>query len=114
MGAPDHPPAPHDAGEADALDAPDPPPSTHATGEGWDATDAPGSAPPTRPPGTEERGDHGRAGVTSTRRRGGRNALDILDHPQRQHDTGTPWMPADPLPPFARRYDLYYLLRLLC
>lgn len=28
--------------------------------------------------------------TTSTRRRGGRNALDILDHPQRQHGTGTP------------------------
>ena len=35
------------------------------------------------------------------------------DHHQCPHGTGTPWTPTDSLPPFVRRYDLYFLLRLL-
>lgn len=99
------PPPPWRKGKGGAV--PDPPQRQRAAGEGtpWTrritttsarsrgGSGRPGRArisPTPRPPGTEERGDHGRAGVTSTRRRDGRNALDILDHPQRQHGTGTP------------------------
>lgn len=87
------PPPPWRKGKGGAV--PDPPQRQRAAGEG---------TPRTRRDHHHQRrsrggsGRPGRAGPsTSTRRRGGMNVLDILDHLQRQHGTGTPSGPL--LPP---------------
>ena len=128
LDAPDHPPAPPTVAEGDTTDAPGSPLAAAAT-EGWDA---PGSAH--RHPRRGGRGGGGAVPDHPQRQHAAAEGTPwtcritlspapasvaegtpwtCRDHHQCPHGTGTPWTPTDSLPPFVRRYDLYFLLRLL-